>query len=67
MRCGDLVFNIDAHICDRVPSFRRLGARIIAVEPQPVLVMVLKLFYGLCADVAIETVLQGLTHAVKAL
>jgi len=29
---------------DRVTSFRRLGARVVAVEPQPVLAKVLKLF-----------------------
>jgi FkbM family methyltransferase len=32
---GDLVFDIGAHVGDRVGSFRRLGARVIAVEPQP--------------------------------
>jgi FkbM family methyltransferase len=58
---GDLVFDIGAHVGDRVASFRRLGGRIVAVEPQPALVKMLKLFYGLCADVAIETVAVGRT------
>jgi len=31
----DLVFDIGAHVGDRVASYRRLGARVIAVEPQP--------------------------------
>jgi len=39
---------------DRVASFRRLGARVVAVEPQPAMVKVLKLFYGRSADVAID-------------
>jgi FkbM family methyltransferase len=56
---GDLVFDVGAHVGDRVASFRRLGARIVAVEPQPALVRVLKLFYGRCADVAIEAVAVG--------
>src|SRR5213080_2692943 len=56
---GDLVFDIGAHVGDRVASFRRLGARIVAVEPQPAMAGVLKLFYGRCADVAIEAVAVG--------
>ena len=59
VRRGDLVFDIGAHVGDRVASFSRLGARIVAVEPQPALVKVLKLFYGRCADVAIEAVAVG--------
>jgi FkbM family methyltransferase len=59
VQCGDLVFDIGAHVGDRVASFRRLGARVVAVEPQPALVRVLRLFYGRCADVAIEAVAVG--------
>ena len=59
VRRGDLVFDIGAHVGDRVASFRRLGARIVAVEPQPAMVKVLKLFYGRDADVAIEAVAVG--------
>jgi len=59
VRRGDLVFDIGAHVGDRVASFRRLGARVVAVEPQPALVKVLKLFYGRRADVAIEAVAVG--------
>jgi FkbM family methyltransferase len=61
VRCGDLVFDIGAHVGDRVASLRRLGAPIIAVEPQPALVKVLKLSCGFCADVAIEAVAVGHT------
>jgi membrane glycosyltransferase len=32
---GDLVFDVGAHVGDRVASFRRLGARVVALEPQP--------------------------------
>jgi FkbM family methyltransferase len=59
VRRGDLVFDIGAHVGDRVASFRRLGARIVAVEPQPAIVSVLKLFYARRADVAIEAVAVG--------
>ncbi len=59
VRRGDRVFDIGAHVGDRVASFRRLGARVVAVEPQPAMVRVLRLFYGRSADVAIEAVAVG--------
>ena len=59
VRRGDLVFDVGAHVGDRIASFRRLGARVVAVEPQPALVKVLKMFYGRSADVAIEAVAVG--------
>jgi len=33
---GDLCFDVGAHVGDRTRAFRRLGARVVAVEPQPV-------------------------------
>jgi FkbM family methyltransferase len=42
----DLVFDIGAHVGDRIASFRRLGARVVAVEPQPALQRTLRLLYG---------------------
>ena len=59
VRRGDLVFDVGAHVGDRVASFRRLGARVVAVEPQPAMVGVLKLFYGRSAEIAIEAVAVG--------
>ena len=56
---GDLAFDIGAHVGDRVASFRRLGARVVAVEPQPALVRVLRLLYGRKRNVVIEAVLVG--------
>ena len=35
LRAGDLAFDIGAHVGDRISSFRRLGARVVALEPQP--------------------------------
>jgi FkbM family methyltransferase len=43
---GDLVFDVGCHVGDRVAAFRRLGARVIAVEPQPALATTLRLLYG---------------------
>lgn len=43
---GDLIFDIGAHVGDRVSSFRRLGARVIAIEPQSLLVDALTHIHG---------------------
>ncbi len=56
---GDLVFDIGAHVGDRIAAFRRLGARVVAVEPQPALVRTLQLLYGRDRAVAIEPVAVG--------
>lgn len=46
VRPGDLAFDIGSHVGDRVRCFRRLGCRVVAVEPQPTLVRLLRLLYG---------------------
>jgi FkbM family methyltransferase len=51
---GDLVFDVGAHVGDRIASFRRLGARVVAIEPQPALVFTLKALYGRDRNVTIE-------------
>lgn len=56
---GDLVFDIGAHVGDRVAAFRRLDARVIAVEPQPALAKTLRLLYGGDPKVKIEAVAVG--------
>ncbi len=42
---GDLAFDIGAHVGDRVSSFRRLGARVVALEPQPGAARVIRLIH----------------------
>jgi FkbM family methyltransferase len=56
---GDLVFDVGAHVGDRVAAFRRLGAKVVAVEPQPALAITLTMFYGRDANVSIERVAVG--------
>jgi FkbM family methyltransferase len=58
---GDLVFDIGAHVGDRVAAFRRLGARVIAVEPQPALAFTLNMFHGRDPSVILERVAVGRT------
>lgn len=35
LKRGALAFDIGSHVGDRVGSFRRIGARVVALEPQP--------------------------------
>ena len=56
---GDLVFDVGAHVGDRIASFTRLGARVVAVEPQPALVKLLRLLYGRRPGVSIEATAIG--------
>jgi hypothetical protein len=51
---GDLVFDVGAHVGDRVAAFRRLGARVVAVEPQPALARTLRLLFCFSRRVTIE-------------
>lgn len=46
VRPNDLCFDIGAHVGNRVKVLRRLGARVVAVEPQPQCVQVLRSLYG---------------------
>src|SRR3954447_23481939 len=56
---GDLVFDVGAHVGDRVAAFRRLRAQAGAVEPQRALNFVIVMMYGRDAQVVIERVAIG--------
>ena len=43
---GALVFDIGAHVGDRTGSFLRLGASVVALEPQPDVFRALRLIHG---------------------
>ena len=43
---GDLVFDVGAHLGDRTAAFAALGARVVALEPQPSLVPWLRRLVG---------------------
>lgn len=53
VRPEDLVFDVGAHVGDRVAAFRALGARVVAVEPQARLAHVLRLLHGRDPDVTV--------------
>ena len=46
VRAGDLAFDIGAHVGDRTGSFRRLGVRVIALEPQPLCARAIRAIYA---------------------
>lgn len=46
IRPGDLCFDIGAHVGSRLRAWTPLGARILAVEPQPECMALLRRWYG---------------------
>lgn len=56
---GDLAFDVGAHVGDRAASFRRLGARVVCVEPQPRLDRLLRFLFRRDAGVARVAALVG--------
>ncbi len=59
LRPGALAFDVGAHAGNRVRAFRRLGARVVAVEPQPDFVRLLEALYGRDPDVVIVAAAIG--------
>jgi FkbM family methyltransferase len=43
---GALALDIGSHVGDRIGSFRRLGARVVALEPQPLCAEAIRALYG---------------------
>lgn len=56
---GDLAFDIGAHVGDRTAAFRRLGARVVALEPQPACFRALRLIHGRDVDVTLVQAAAG--------
>ena len=53
LRPGALALDIGSHVGDRIASFRRLGARVVALEPQPDCARVIRAFHGSDRQVAL--------------
>jgi FkbM family methyltransferase len=51
---GDLAFDIGSHVGDRIGSFRRCGARVVALEPQPDCAAAIRDLYAGDAGVVVE-------------
>ena len=56
---GDLCIDVGAHVGNRVRAWRGLGARVVAVEPQPRMVETLKRFFG--SDPEVDILPVGLS------
>ncbi|MEM6609819.1 MAG: FkbM family methyltransferase [Pseudomonadota bacterium] len=63
IRSGDLAFDIGAHLGDRTASYRRLGARVVSVEPQPAMFRALRLLHGRDPDVELRCMALGAAAA----
>lgn len=50
---GDLCFEIGAHVGNRLRAWRALGAKVVAVEPQPLLMQTLKDRYGKDSEITL--------------
>jgi len=59
LKAGNLAFDIGAHVGDRIASFRRLGARVVALEPQPGPARVIRLMHHRDADVKLVRAAAG--------
>jgi FkbM family methyltransferase len=46
LKPGQLAFDIGSHVGDRIGSFRRLGARVVALEPQPLCARAIRAIYA---------------------
>jgi FkbM family methyltransferase len=59
VRPGDLVFDIGAHVGDRTGSFLRIGAKVVALEPQPIVFRALQKLYGRCERAHLRALAAG--------
>jgi FkbM family methyltransferase len=53
LKPGDLAFDIGGHVGDRIGSFRRVGARVVALEPQPLCAQAIRAIYAGDSDVTL--------------
>lgn len=67
IRPGDLCFDIGAHVGNRVAAWGRLGARVVAVEPQEHLMIWLRRFYGRSPNVSLVQAAVGASSGTATL
>ncbi len=53
LKPGMLAFDIGSHVGDRIGSFRRMGARVVALEPQPLCARAITAIYDGDGDVTL--------------
>ncbi len=64
---GDLVFDVGAHLGDRAAAFAALGARVVALEPQPQVAAWLRRLVGRTGRITVRPEAVGRTAGVAQL
>jgi FkbM family methyltransferase len=64
LAANQLAFDIGSHVGDRIGSFRRLDARVVALEPQPVCARVIRTIYRGDPDVTLVEAACGRQQGV---
>lgn len=59
---GDLAFDIGSHVGDRISALRRAGARVVALEPQPLCATAIRRIYAGDASVTVVEAACGATE-----
>jgi FkbM family methyltransferase len=67
IRPGDLCFDIGAHVGNRLNVWSRLGARIVAVEPQPQCMALLRRLYGQAGNIVLVEEAAGAAPGIETL
>jgi FkbM family methyltransferase len=67
VRPGDLCFDIGAHVGNRLWAFSKLGARVVALEPQPDCMRLLRRWYGRHAHVELVEQAVGAAPGTRTL
>lgn len=56
---GDLAFDLGAHVGNRIWAWRRMGVRVVALEPNPALLAILRRWYGRDSEVTLLGLAAG--------
>jgi FkbM family methyltransferase len=67
VRPGDLCFDIGAHVGNRLRALSRLGARVVALEPQPQCMRLLRRWYGNHANIELVEQAVGAVPGTRSL
>lgn len=67
IRPGDLCFDIGAHVGNRIAAWTKVGARVVAVEPQAHLMVWLRRLYGRSPGVTLVQAALGATPGTATL
>jgi FkbM family methyltransferase len=67
VRPGDLCFDVGAHVGNRLWALSKVGARVVALEPHPDCMRLLRRWYGRYANVELVELAVGAEPGTRAL